>query len=406
MPRAAFALMLALVAAAPAVAQKERPKRRPAEGGYLGVRLTILHSELDGIATDDTNGSVWFVPTTGKDFEGGADLAVATGSGDVDLPDFDIKLDADYDAFGAEEPANGPLDTDLVLRALSSSDLSLIPIRLLIPHRMTYDGNSREATKEIQCTGATVEMGETKLGTRRFEGIPHDVYFTTIVRRFQPSGYQIHDYVVTAEDKDEGYVMAGAALRALIHPTLGPDGGRPAEAGVLMIVRADVHQLHWLRDRSLLEQKDQEWVAQKFEQNLMNGLFAAMQREGVGDLFDSPSALTMATVGLLDERNLGRLINIEDPKPLAMIAPQIVDMGLEFDGATHLKLWKEADDPVRRLLLAAGAAAGGKKDPAFKREAKLAVQSSDRSVLRAARVLATALGDAALAAEAANKLGS
>ena len=131
-----------------------------------------------------------------------------------------------------------------------------------------------------------------------------------------------------------------------------------------------------------------------------------MQREGIGDLFDSPSAFTMASVGLLDERNLGRLIKIEEPKPLAMLAPQIVEMGLKFDGSTHLKLWKQARDPVRRLLLAAGAKAGGEDDPAFRRDAALAVNSNNEAVLRAVVVLAKALDDVALEAKARKKLGS
>lgn len=395
-------LLLAL--ASDLTAQPERPVRPPVGGGSLHVTLSIAKAH-GHLKPGDSDGEIWFEPTGSKKYRGATTLAPLGADGAaIALPEVAFQLDADLDPLGAEEPLPGPLASGLLLRAATSSDLALIPIRLLLPHKMNYDGTSREATKAVQCVGATVEMREVKLGARRIEGVSHDLYFTRSVRRYQPSGYQIHDYVLTAEDAAEGYVMAGAAMRVLIAPPGAAGATDGPEAGVLLVSRIQCDRLNWLNGRVLVPASEMSGLLEKFGQNLANGLFEAMETEGLGDPFDSPSAVALATTGMLDDKTVARLLNIGHPKSLAMLAPQLVAARVRFDPAVYLKLWRAADDPVRRLLLAAGARAGGADDPAFVREATLAVAGHDRKALRAARLLASALGDQALVAEADRNL--
>ena len=46
-----------------------------------------------------------------------------------------------------------------------------------------------------------------------------EMYFTRIVRRHQPSGFEIHDYVLTYKKRPEDFLLASHALRMLVHPS-------------------------------------------------------------------------------------------------------------------------------------------------------------------------------------------
>ncbi|MBI4882169.1 MAG: hypothetical protein HY812_21285 [Planctomycetes bacterium] len=405
-------LLLGAVSAIPAQASAqglERPKRRPDGGGLLQVTLAVPSSALN-VKTGSRasfSGTIWYERLAGNKYRGATTLAMEDASGrSTKLPDFALQLDADSDPAGAADPLSGSTLQDSVLfRALASSDLGLLPVRVLLPHLMPYGGNSRSASKEVQLEGATVEWHEDNLGTRRLRGTVADLYFTRSVRRFPSSGFQIHDFVLACEFKDEGVVAYGSGLRLLVHPTRKLEGGEKPRAGVFHIATFTATQLEWLSEEPYLDAGEKTGLEDKFRFGLENALFEALKTEGIGDPFDSPAVFALEQAALLDARSAQRLINLDSPKVLAMTAPLLVESGVSFDGAPHLKYWKSADDPLERLLLAAGAAAGGKKEPRFAQEAEMALHSKDPSLLRAVKLLAKALNDPLLAGEAEKALG-
>lgn len=404
--------ILATVDSAHAVA--ERPKRKPLEGGEWRIDAAILESRI-GIPTGAITGVVWFQNEGGRKFGGESTLVHVAGGTETRLEAPSFALDAEEDAMGAtEDYGDGALAAKWLSRSLASSDFTLVPIRLLQWHRVTWSGKDRIATKSVRAEGQAVEWSSEKLGTARLGGLTHDQFFTRCVRRFQPSGYEIHDYLVTAEyhsDKEaEHYVAFGCGYRALVHPTrTGHDGARP-EGGLLALIRLSAARLDWEREMGagepLIPDAEAANVAKRGEEKILDALFRAMEDEGIGDPFDSPALAILRRTGSLDKAAATRLVNIGSAKPLAMVAPLLVEKGFEVDGAKFKKLWNEADDPVMRLLYAAGAQLGGKGDPAFVKEAKIAANSKDRRVLRAALTLAAALADPLLQADIENAIAA
>lgn len=416
----AMVVALTLGAAHGADDEVARPtSARPSGAARFLVSVTTHRDKLseDGGGLGGFSGEVWFQPVGGGKYEGGTSLSPANADLDDDdavLTKIAFRLDASLNPYGEEETLGVPdLDESLLLRAASSSDLAIAPMRMLVPHLMEFEGSSRESRIEVKCSGggATVEMEAKRLGTQRINGTQHDLVFTRILRRFEPSGYQLHDFVLTAKDSGEDFISASYALRLLVHPTLTVAGTHPT-AGLLRATTLEANVMTWAsrktsragsRSGGNCPPEDMAALRGHFELHVGNALFKRMEVEGVGDPFDSPASLALQDTRLLDERTAQRLINTGNPKALAMLSALMVESRFSYDPATHLKLWKAEDDPARRLLLAAGARVGGAKDPRFAEELKLAIESSDRAVLRAAACLAKALGDSNAEKEALKK---
>lgn len=400
-------LLLACFTGAPTLAA-DRPKRKPAEGGEWRINSAVIESKLS-IPAGAITGAVWFRNDGNRKFTGESTLVLRSQTGEeIPLSAPVFALDAEEDARGAvEDYGSDSPDRALLSRSLTASDFSLIPIRLLQWNRVAGDGKERVATKSVQAEGQSVEWSSERLGTTRLGGLTHDQLFTRCVRRFRPSGFEIHDYLFTAEyhsDKEaEHYVAYATGYRAIVHPTrLGSDGKRP-EGGMLALIRLQASRLDWEREmgqgEALVPEGEAAKIAKKGEEKIVDALFASMQDEGIGDPYDSPALAILRRTGSFDKAAATRLVNIGSPKPLAMVTPLLVEKGFEIDGTKFKKLWSDADDPVLRLLYAAGAQLGGKSDPAYSKEAKLAANSKDPRVLRAALTLATALADPLLAAD-------
>ncbi|MFH0944605.1 MAG: hypothetical protein V2A76_05345 [Planctomycetota bacterium] len=402
-------LLLALAPLAPA-ADLERPARKPDGGAYFEVSVAVPLSSLDLLSGPKANyrGKLWLERLVGKKFRGGCDLTMQDRSGNpVTLPDIGFQVDANLNVTGAEEDLSGPtLPNALCRRAVASSGISLLPVRALLPHLMEYESRQRKALAEWQAVGATSEMRETNLGPKRLRGTMADQYFTHAIRRLQPSGYELHDFVLTCEDTSEEEVMYARGLRLLVHPTLKlPDGGAPP-SGVLQMLTFSAHQLEWLSDQEYLSPQEQSSLDSKYEDSLVNALFNAIDGEGVGNPFESPAAFALASSGLLDERTMRRMVALKNSKLLTLTAPLVVDNPFAFDPELHLTFWNTADDPAERLLLAAAATVGGAKEAAFAKEGRMALGSNDPIVLKAALVLGKALKDQDLISRAEWALGS
>ncbi|MCC7170639.1 MAG: hypothetical protein IT459_09335 [Planctomycetes bacterium] len=381
-----------------------KPKRRPEGGTQFAIERTVVASAI-GTEGSKLTGSVWLERKMGNKFVGQAALTDAK-AGKLTLPDIQFQTDADLDPAGAEETLDvGTLDSAFLGRAASSSDLGLLPVRALLPHNTHFDGKSRKSTREVKVVGATVEFTETDLGSPPLHADATEMYFTRIVRRHQPSGFEIHDYVLTYKKRPEDFLLASRALRMLVHPSGKTADGKHPPGGVFEVSLLTAQQIDFRDDEPALEDKEQKKVDEKFQEKLLDALFEAMPSEGLGDPFDSPAAIGARASGLLDQRAVARLLNIGHPRALASTAPLLVEKSFTFDPAVYVKAWRIADDPVERLLLAAGAAAGGAKEPCFAEEAKLAMQSKDPRVLAAALALAKGMKDTALIAEATKRAG-
>ena len=403
---------LLLLALAPAAlgADLEKPTRKPDGGAYFEVAVAVPVSSLDLASGPKANyrGRLWLERLMGKKFQGGTDLTVQDRSGNpVSLPEIAFQVDANLNAAGADEDLRGPLiKAALCQRAAASSGISLLPVRALLPHLMEYESRQRKALAEWQAVGATVEMRESSLGPKRLRGTMADQYFTHAIRRLQPSGYELHDFVLTCEDAKEETVMYARGLRLLVHPTLKlPDGSIPP-SGIIQMLTFTAHQLEWLSDEGYLSQSERSSLDSKYEDGLVNALFEAIDGEGVGNPFESPAAFALASSGLLHERTVKRMVALKNSKLLTLTAPLIVDQPFTFDTALYLTFWKTADDPAERLLLAAAAAAGGAKESAFAEEGRMALGSKDAIVLRSVLVLGKALKDTALTSAAKRALES
>lgn len=388
----------------------DRPKRKPDSGSLVQLRATVAFSQL-GLgfgAHGSFSGQAWFVSGVSRKYTGKHRVDVKDAAGAA-LPPADLafQLDADEDAKGSDE--NIPehdVPVALAGRIAASSEFALFPLRMLIPHHMEYGGSSGKSHKEVKAIGSTVEWDEERLGTVRIEGLTYDQLFTRSVRRFAGSSWEIHDYVLTVEEPKDQIIAGSMALRMFVNSTWKGKDGRPLEGGVVQLAQLACTHQEWMSEREIVPAADKAKLEQKFAQKLVDGLFIAMASEGVGDPFDSPAAVALAQSDLLDANGLGRLINIGNPKSLAMVVPLLAKKPFEFDPSSHLKLWRASDDPVLRLLYAAGAKFGGAKDPGFEKDLDLALQSKDPKVLRAAVLLATALGDPMKVADAEAALGA
>lgn len=381
-----------------------KPKRRPEGGSQFAIERTVV---LSAIGTDGSKltGSVWLERKMGNKFVGQAILTDAK-AGKLTLPDIQFQTDADLDPAGASETVDvATLHDVLTGRAAASSDLALLPIRALLPHNTHFDGKNRKSTREVKVDGATVEFTETDLGSPPLHADATEMYFTRVVRRFQPSGFEVHDYVLTFKKRPEDFLLASRALRMVVHPSAKTAAGEHPAGGVFEIALFEAQQTDFRDDEPALEDKEIKKVDDKFQEKLLDALFEAMPSEGLGDPFDSPAAVAARASGLLDQRAVARLLNIGHPRALASTAPLLVEKSFTFDPAAYVKAWRTADDPVERLLLAAGAAAGGAKEARFAEEAKLALQSKDPRVLAAALALAKGMKDKALIAEAEQRAG-
>ncbi len=404
-----------LAALAPPALAGERPKRKPAEGGEWKIDASVVESHLD-VPTGALTGVIWFQNDGGRKYSGESSLVLrATDGSEIALPAPAFELDADEDVKGAaEDYAGAAVARDLLARAATSSDFSLLPLRAMQWHQMPFAGGKQVASKSMQAVGQSVEWNAEKLDTVRFNGNTHDQYFTRSVRRFQASGFEIHDYIFTCEyesAKDaEHYVAFGCGYRAFVHPTLKAKDGKRPDGGLFLLVRFKAARLDWDRamgkGNSMVPPADEANLVKKADVEALDALFSAMQDEGIGDPFDSPALALLRRTGAFDRAAATRFVNMGSPKPMAMIVPLLVEKGLEVDGTKFRKLWSAADDPVHRLLYAAGAQLGGKGDAAFRQEAKLATGSTDARVLRAALVLANALSDPLLVADAEAALAS
>ena len=401
--------LLALLLLAPLpIDDLEKPPRKPDGGGYFEVNLAVPYSglALDSGPKANYRGLLWFERLVGKKFQGATSLTLVDRSGQpAKLPNIEFEVDANLNARGAEEALGGGIPDALCLRAVSSSGISLLPVRTLVPHLMEYAGRQREALAEWQAVGATVAMHERSLGPRRLRGDMADQYFTHTVRRLQPSGYELHDFVFTCEIVKDETVLYGRGIRLLTHPTAKLPSGESPPSGVFQMLSFNVHQREWLSDEFFLDQRERSALDGKFEDSLVNALFDAMDGEGVGNPFESPAAFALVKSDLLNAHTMKRMINLKNSKLLTLTAPPLVENPFEFDTSVHLTFWKTADDPAERLLLAAAARAGGADEPAFREEAQLAIGSGDPIVLRAALVLAQALKDRQLTAAAQKALG-
>ncbi|MFG0318539.1 MAG: hypothetical protein ACF8XB_14790 [Planctomycetota bacterium JB042] len=414
-PLLTLTLSLALGVSGAAQTPPEKPMRQPDGGHFLEVSLHVPFSALDIASGPDATfeGTVWIERLSGRKYRGATTMMIESRAGsEITLPPLDFKTDADSDPIGEPESLGTGLPSSIYLhRLLSSSDFSLLPLRAVLPHAMPYTGRSRDAKKEYQPQGmgAVVEMHERDLGIKRVGAFPLTRHFYRSVRRFQPSGWELHDYIYSAEEKDDEAIFFSCGLRLLAHPTATlPDGTRP-DSGVFHVASFNAVYLDWFgaaavnpsESDKLMKPRDREGQYEKYRGELQNALYDALQSQGLGNPFDSPATFAMQHAELIDERLVQRLINLGNAKVLAQVAPALVEDDVAFDGKTHLKLWKEADDPTERLLLAAAAAKGGASDDDFLRECRLAVNSKSRTVRRAAWYLAKALGDADLERKAA-----
>lgn len=390
----------------------EKSRRQPDGGHFLDVSIHVPYSALDIKSGPDADfrGTVWIERMPGRKYRGASTMMIESRAGsELALPPIDLQTDADFDPMGEAESLGTGIPSSIYLhRLLSTSDFSLLPLRSVLAHAMPYGGRSREATKTISVPGAAVEMHEKDLGIKRVGAFPLTRHFYRSVRRFQPSAWELHDYIYTVEEKDDEAIFFACGLRLLAHPhaTL-PDGTRP-DSGVFHVVSFTTVYLDWFgasevnpsESDKLIKSRDREELFGKYKTELQNALYDALQDQGLGNPFDSPATFAMQHADLIDERFVQRLINLGSPKVLAQVAPALVETNVKYDGKTHLKLWKEADDPAERLLLAAAAAKGGAKDDGFVRECRLAVKSKSRPVRRAAMYLAMALGESDLTKQA------
>jgi hypothetical protein len=407
-------LALSLAVADGALARADRPQRKPAEGGEWRVSIAVLESHLS-LPAGNATGVVWFQNGGNRKYAGETNLVFRAGAEEIAIAAPDFALDADEDAAGlAEEYAGAAVSRALLARSLTASDFALVPIRALQWQRIAGVSGERIAKKSVNAVAQSVEWSAERFGTARLGGLTHDQILTRCVRRFQPSGFEIHDYLFTAEyhseKESEHYVAFATGYRAFVHPGVTIQGGKRPEGGLLALVRIQATRLEWDRKMGdgdpMVPDTDAATVLKRGDEAILDALFRAMEDEGIGDPFDSPALALVRRTGAFDKAAATRLINIGKPKPLAMAVPLIVEKGFDVDGAKFKKLWSDADDPVLRLLYAAGAQQGGKSDPAFRQETKVASNSSDPRVLRAALVLANALADPLLAADVEAALSS
>ena len=405
--RSFFVLAVASIAAVAHAA--DRPRRQPTEGGEWQVTVQVLESKL-AIPAGNGNGVIWFGSEGSRKFQGASSVAIRGGGKEVPLTEVAFQLDADEDPRGAEETYSGvSTGLDRLGRALTSSDFSVLPIRAFHWHHMTYDGSNRSARKTVQAKGHGVEFQTEKLGATRARSIALDQYFTKSVRRYPGSGFEIHDYIFTAEyesaKENEHYVAFASGYRVFVMPELGSGA-----ASIALLARFQTQRLDWGRNlgegEALVDPATAGKLVKSGDDGVVDALFVAMQDEGIGNPFDSSALAVLEKVGLFDASAASRLVNIGQPRPLAMIAPLLVAKKLAVDGAKYKKAWSECDDPAYRLLLAAGAKIGGKDDPNFTKEAQLALKSKDPIVLRSLVTLANALADPLLVADAESALAA
>ncbi len=392
----------------------ERPKRQPSEGGEWKVEVSVVASQL-AIPTGTARGFVWMQNEGSRKYVGGSTLALHTQKGDLAFAEPSFQLDADEEPKGAKEslPSGGPSQEQL-LRTLTTSDLSLLPVRALQFHHMTFESAKHTATKSVKAEGQKVDWTDDRLGATRIAGTSYDEYFSRCVRRFEGTEYEIRDYVFTAEydspKNSEHYVAFSRGYRAILHPSLpAADGTRP-DGGLLLLVRFSATRLEWDKNMGkgepVIDAGDEASLAKTGEEWVQDGLLRTLDSDGIGDPFDSPTIAILRAMGSFDAAAAKRVTSMTSPKPLAIIVPLLVEKKLEVDGTKFKRLYSDCDDPVYRTLYAAGAQLGGKGDPSFKEEAAFAASSKDPRVLRAARALASALSDTALVAKIDAALGT
>lgn len=416
----AVALALPLLLASTAQAQLDGLPRRQPEGGVkFALRIEVPHSHLgigDG-RRELCEGKLGFHkpgvdgdPKTKEpdlDYQVATDLLLRDDTGRViDPPTMTFRLDRSGAPIGGAEDLSGAeIPRDLRYRLVASSDFALVPLRMLFRHEMP-SGSGGHALKDATGDGFAVRFAERFAGVETVSITSTMRYEATVIRTFQPSGFELIDHLLTFEDERDQTVLAAFCIRMLVHPTrTARDGSRPP-AGVFHLSLIKAYQLDWLKETPVLPPALWAPHLERWFGRLADQLFDRIGKEAIGDPSGSPSAVAMRALRILDTRSFARLSGSASTTALAAIAPQLVDLPIAFNPAPLLTAGEKAVDPTARLLLAAGAAAAGSRTPELLRLCRIGVHSRDPATAQAAFLLARRLADPALNAAVGDALRS
>ncbi|MFH0946393.1 MAG: hypothetical protein V2A76_14440 [Planctomycetota bacterium] len=381
-----------------ASSQQLGPEGRRPEGGVADfVQIEVPWTALlpQGGRNQRSVGRLKFWKSEGPHYAFATDLPLPGGDGRTPSPEegLTFRLNKQGDAFGAGADLEGP-DHSLTMcgRLLAKSDFALLPLRMLFPHEMPASSGGRPSERTLDHEEYQVLFEERFAGVETISYTPLRSHDCRTVRTLLPSGFQLVDYTLTYEDERDETVMAGFGIRMLVHDDKPLPDGRTAPSGIFHFSVLRTHQLDWMRETTVIPVKEWDRLYERWMDRLPDRLFTAIQREAIGNPFCSPAAFALRVLNLLDESSLHRLASHADARTLSAVAPHLLDRPIAFDPSPFLKAWETADDPVRRLLLAAAVAATGSWQPRFVTEAEIGLHSRDRETVRAALLLAASLG--------------
>lgn len=394
----AIATLCLIFCAPPAAADEwsELPRRKPEFGQKMNVAVEILANEIDpaiGNRTFDFDLAYW----KGGELDTRFKLATTRTIGGKAAPGpREFETTKEYDPIGGRVTIGATPDAELLLRVVDPSDFALTPMRCLLRHKMPSSaGNAAE--KELSGGGFHVKWSERFAGVKQISITPLQVTRGRSVRTFGPSGFRLVDHYLTYEDARDDSIMGAFCVRVLWRPSRGDAPDAPP-SGVYFAAVFHLTQLDWLKEGEVIPEDAWTNANDEWREMLAEDLFDSIGAEAIGDAFDSPSAFVLRAMNLLTPPILHRVASRTDPKLLAAIAPIVVDQAVSYDPSRFDKAYEKAVDPVQRLLLGAAAVAAGSKAAAtYRADAALALRSSRPDTLRAAFLLARALGDPELA---------
>lgn len=391
-------LIFITLPAATAAEFKDVPNRHPEGGVKFEVTVEVPWSTLgygDG-RRESFDGRVALYPPDEKDlrnFRVVSEFYVNDGDGkEISVPETRITLDKEGDPAAAVESLAAGIPREDRYRLFATSDIALVPLRMVFRHEMpTGRGGTADKVKDIG--DFRVTWSERFLGVERVSATMLQKFESRIERTHKPSGLRILDYTLTFEDERDDTVLASFGVRMFVDPSRAMPDGRAAPAGVHHISVIKCYQLDWRQERTVIGENMWEPLLERWFSRLSDQLFFALDLEGIGDPYQSPSAFALRALHVFDASSVGRLTSTGSTKTLAAISPQLVEAPLAFDPAHFAKAYRESADPVTRLLLAAGAAAAGGATEEYLRAADVGLHSKSTTVQRAAAKLARALAD-------------
>ena len=379
-----------------ASSQQLGPTGRRPEGGVadsVGIEVPWSALAPGGLRNQRYAGRLKFWKSDGPHYAAATDLPLPGGNGDA-APgvEFSFRLNKEGDAFGAAEELAGAGGAQLLCdRLLEKSDFALLPLRMLFPHEMPSSSGGRPSARNIDHEKYHVLFEERFAGVETISVTPLRTFDCRTVRTFLPSGFRLVDYTRTFEDDRDKTVMAGFGIRMLVHEARSLPDGRTAPFGVFHFSVLRTHQLDWMRETTVIPVNDWNKQRERWIDRLPDQLFQAIDGEAIGNPFCSPAAFALRVMNLLDEKSLHRLASRADPRTLSALAPHLLEWPIGYDPSRFQQAWEEANDPVRRLLLAAAVAATGSWQPRFVAEAEIGMHSRDQETVRAALLLAGVL---------------